>query len=140
MPRAKARPRARAGAASLPLQRTPRTAILVLVAVTEPVAAVVRRGSEAAREAHLPLEIVVLAPDGTTSAACMSTMDEALHLARSVAPELAIRAESSGLGGHPAHAGRSSSHPLVVASPRTWDTFAHRGDLRWLHAGKVEVV
>lgn len=140
MPRAKARPRARAGAASLPLQRSPRAAILVLIAAAEPVTAVVRRGSEAARDAHLPLEIVVLAADGTTSAACMATMDEALQLARSVAPGLAIRAETSGLAGHPAHAGRSSSHPVVVASPLTWDRFAHKGDLRWLHAGRVEVV
>lgn len=138
MPSASPR-RASAAAASLPLQRTPRAAILILLRVTEPVTDVVRRGSEAAHDAHLPLEIVVLTPDGTASHACMATMDEAVQLARSVAPDVQIRVETSSLDRHAPRAGRGSTHPLVVASPETWEAFRAEGDLRLLRAGRVEV-
>src|SRR5688572_3186597 len=92
MPRARPRSRARAGAPAVPPQRSPGTAVLVLLTVTEPMSAAVRRGSEAARDEHMPVEIVVLAPEGTSSAACLATVDAAVGLARSIAPELEIRA------------------------------------------------
>jgi hypothetical protein len=125
----------------VPLQRTPGTAVLVLLTVTEPQADAVRRGSEAARDGQMPLEIVVLAPEGTSSRACLATMDDAVQLARSIAPQLEIKAETSGLDRHLPDTGRSHrAHPLVVTGPLTWDVFVEQGDLRWLQAGRVEVV
>lgn len=125
----------------MPPQRSPGTAVLVLLTVTEPMEAAVRRGSEAARDEHVPVEIVVLAPEGTSSAACLVTMDAAVELARSIAPDLEIRAETSGLDRHLPDTRRSHrAHPLVVTGPRTWETFAEQGDLRRLRAGRVEVV
>lgn len=140
MPRARSRGGATTGVPSLPLQRTPRAAVLVLLRVTESMTAVVRRGSEAAHDAHLPLEIVVLTPDGTASAACMTTMDEAVQLARNVAPEVEIRVETSSLDQHAPDAGRRSRHPLVVATPETWGAFNDEGDRRLLRAQTVEVL
>jgi hypothetical protein len=133
-------PETRSSTARVPRQRSRRQTVLVLLTVHEPSTEVVRFGSRAAETLDIPVLIAMLAPDGSKTAQCMAAMDKAVEVARSTAPRIEIRVETSALEPDHLTSLRDGWHPVVVVSRETWDARSASAELGWVGTRQLVVL
>jgi uncharacterized protein GlcG (DUF336 family) len=114
--------------------------VLVLLSAVEAHVAQIRRGAQEASARRLPLQIAVLGIRDEGAARCMAAMDDAVMMARRIAPEVEIRVETEALEPDRMSLLGEGRHPVVVSSRRTRDLCAVHAGLQWVDESNLIVL